>query len=106
LFRKWAEVDPVRLPHGPARRTLAVGEKTLLVEWSLPKGTSVDLHQHDHEQAGYVVAGSIEMTIGNETCVLRPGDGYVAPGGALHGATAIEDSRVVDIFAPVREDYI
>lgn len=90
---------------GAVRRTLAVGERTLLVEWSMQKGAEVALHQHEYEQIGYLVSGAIAMTIGDETVRLSPGDGYVAPGGVKHGATALEDSRIVDVFHPARQDY-
>jgi quercetin dioxygenase-like cupin family protein len=105
LFRKWREAPEVQVNPSAARRTLAVGEKTLLVEWTMQKGAEVPLHDHEHEQIGYVVAGAIDLTIGDDTQRLEPGDGYVAPPGVRHGAVALEDSRVVDVFAPVREDY-
>lgn len=106
MFRKWTDAKAVEAALSATRRTLAVGEKTLLVEWTLLKGSAVHLHQHEYEQIGYVASGAIEMTIGDQKQRLNPGDGYVAPGGVPHGATAIEDSRVVDVFAPVRPDYV
>lgn len=105
MFRKWQEGIPVEAAPGAIRRTLAVGDKTLLVEWRIDKGATVPLHQHPHEQTGYLADGEMDMTIGEETLRMLPGDGYVAPGGVPHGMVAIKDCRIVDVFAPVREDY-
>lgn len=106
VFKKHSEAQPVQATPGAVRRTLAVGERTLLVEWRMAKGSEVPLHQHEYEQAGYLVSGQIEMTIGGVTQRLEPGDGYVAPPGVPHGAVAQEDSVIVDIFSPVRPDYV
>ncbi|MCL4464839.1 MAG: cupin domain-containing protein [Chloroflexi bacterium] len=105
MFRKWSEGVAVEAVPGAVRRTLAVGEKTLLVEWQIRGGAEVPLHQHPHEQTGYLVSGAGDMTIGEETRRLQQGDAYVAPGGVPHGLVAVEDCRIVDVFAPVREDY-
>ncbi len=106
MFKKHGEAKPVQAAPGAVRRTLAVGERTLLVEWTMAKGAEVRLHQHEYEQAGYLVSGGIDMTIGDETQHLGPGDGYVAPPGVPHGAVAQVDSVIVDIFSPVRPDYV
>ena len=105
MFKKWSQAEAVEAAPGAFRRTLAYGDKTLLVEWRILKGSGIPMHQHPHEQTGYLVAGVFEMTIGEETCRLEPGDGYAAVGGVPHGGTAVEECRIVDIFAPVREEY-
>lgn len=105
MFRKWSEAVPVEAAPGAIRRTLAVGDKTLLVEWRIRKDATVPLHQHPHEQTGYLAEGEMDMTIGEETRRMLPGDGYLAPGGVPHGMVAIADCLIVDVFSPVREDY-
>ena len=105
MFRKWSEGVPVEAAPGAFRRTLAFGEKTLLVEWRISKDATVPLHEHPHEQTGYLAEGEMDMTIGGETRRMLPGDGYTAPGGIPHGMVAIADCRIVDVFAPVREEY-
>ena len=106
MYGKRSEAKAVEAAPGAIRRTLAVGERTLLVEWEMRKGSEVKLHQHDYEQIGYLASGSIDMMIGDVTRRLEPGDGYVAPPNVVHGALAREDSRIGDVFAPVRPDYI
>jgi quercetin dioxygenase-like cupin family protein len=83
------------------------GER-MMVNWvTIEPQQTVPRHQHEHEQAGLVIEGEIALTIGNETRVLHPGNGYVIPSGLPHAATAgPEGCLVVDIFAPPREDYL
>ncbi|MHB1134536.1 MAG: cupin domain-containing protein [Chloroflexota bacterium] len=105
MFRKWSEAEPVEAVPGAVRRTLAYGDKMLLVEWQIGSGAGIPLHQHPHEQTGYVISGSLDMTIGDETRRLEPGDGYLAPANVLHSAIAHDDCRIVDVFSPMREEY-
>ena len=63
-------------------------------------------HTHPHEQAGLVLQGEFEFTIGGETKWVRPGDAYVIPGGVEHSLVGSDGwSLVLDIFSPPREEY-
>ena len=78
----------------------------MLSRLELDEGSVVPLHQHPHEQAGMLLEGEMELTIGDETRELRPGDAYVIPGGVMHSATAVGGPVIVlDIFSPPREEY-
>jgi quercetin dioxygenase-like cupin family protein len=82
------------------------GERAMLNWIELAPGSVVPLHSHDNEQLGFVISGQITLTIGGEEHVLREGDGYTMPGGIEHqGVAGPEGCVVVDVFAPVREDY-
>jgi quercetin dioxygenase-like cupin family protein len=106
IFGLNAETPPVEPTPGVLRRTLVWGERMLFVEFVLPKGSGVPPHHHPHEQVGYVVSGRMEFTIGDEVRVLGPGDAYLMPGDVGHSTRALEDSVVIDVFSPVREDYL
>lgn len=99
-------VELVPIAAGSWRRTLGWGERTLLSEVVFEPEGIVPPHQHPHEQTGYVVRGAIEFTIGDQAVVLRAGDAYVIPGNVPHACRALEDSIAVDIFSPVREEYV
>lgn len=88
------------------RKTLVYGEKTLLTEFRLEKGAVLPEHSHSHEQTGYLVSGRIDLTIGDETHRVDPGGSWCIPGNVAHRAVAHEDSVAIEIFSPVREDYI
>ena len=64
------------------------------------------LHRHPHSQITYIQAGAFKVHIGAETRVLRGGDFYLIPTGVEHGVEALEDSILVDFFAPMREDFV
>jgi len=82
------------------------GNEMLLSTADLDANAIVPIHSHPHEQAGVVISGRIELTIGGETHWLKPGDTYIIPGGVEHGAmTGDAPARVLDIFSPVRDDY-
>ena len=91
---------------GIEQKTLVYGEKTLMTEFLLKKGSSLPRHSHPHEQTGYLVKGKIRLSIGAEEFEAHPGDSWCIPGGVEHGAEIIEDSVAIEVFSPVREDYL
>jgi quercetin dioxygenase-like cupin family protein len=91
---------------GVRMKTLVYGEKTLMTEFRLAQGADLPAHQHPHEQTGYLVSGWIDLTIDGVVHAVRPGDSWCIPGGTTHSAKAREDSAALEVFAPVREDYL
>lgn len=83
------------------------GDKMLVSVVDLDANTQLPNHSHPHEQAGTVISGTMTLTIAGETRHLQPGDTYLIPGGVAHSAfTGDSPARVIDIFSPVREDYM
>jgi quercetin dioxygenase-like cupin family protein len=100
------EATPVSSPElGVQRQILAFNKNLMLVRHQLVKGWQGTSHKHPHDQLVYMVRGSILFTAGGKTVELHPGDSVIAPGGMEHQATALEDSEVLDVFNPYREDY-
>jgi quercetin dioxygenase-like cupin family protein len=91
---------------GIEQKTLVYGKKTLMTEFLLKKGSSLPVHSHPHEQTGYLVSGHIVLTIGGEQHDTLPGDSWCIAGDVLHSAEMLEDSVAVEVFSPVREEYI
>jgi quercetin dioxygenase-like cupin family protein len=87
-------------------KTLVYGEKTLMVEFRLAAGADLPSHQHPHEQTGYLVSGRIDLTIDGVVHAVRPGDSWCIPGDVPHSAVAHADSVALEVFSPVREDYL
>ncbi|HEY3065872.1 MAG TPA: cupin domain-containing protein [Methylomirabilota bacterium] len=87
------------------RRVLA-GEKEMLVWWSMKAGVHASAHRHPHEQAFWVVSGCMDFRLGNERRMCRAGDVGLIPGGVEHEAWFPEDTEVIDVFAPPREDFL
>jgi quercetin dioxygenase-like cupin family protein len=91
---------------GVDQKTLVYGEKTLMTEFRLQKGCAIPLHAHPHEQTGYLVEGRLQLTVGEVKYEVQSGDSWCIPGGVEHGADVIENAVAIEVFAPVREDYL
>lgn len=98
---------PVFSPEaGLSRQVLAYSDKLMLVRHLMEKGWTGARHSHPHEQLVYIVSGHIQFKGGERTFDARKGDSFVVPGGIEHQANAIDESEVLDVFTPVREDYM
>jgi len=91
---------------GIRRKTLCHGAETLMSEFRLLAGFPLPMHDHPQEQTGYLVCGRLRLTIGDETRDLAPGDSWSIPGGVRHGAEVLEDAVAIEVFSPVRADYL
>jgi len=106
MFYKKNETGYKAIKEGILLKTLVYGEKTLLCEFRLEKGKMVPSHKHPHEQTEYLVEGRMKFIIGDERFDAEPGDSWCIPGDVEHAAEVLEDSVVVAVFSPVREDYL
>ena len=87
-------------------RKIVTGEKEMLVFWRARAGSHAAAHRHPNEQIFVMLSGKMKFRIGDETRVCGKGDVCVIPGGVEHEAWWLEDTEVVDIFAPPREDFL
>lgn len=71
----------------------------------LEPDTPIPIHNHPHEQVTYLLHGRMEFVVGDEKRTMEPGDIAIIPGGVPHGGHAITECRVIDVFAPARDDY-
>jgi quercetin dioxygenase-like cupin family protein len=92
--------------NGIQRQIFGYDDKVMLVKAKFEKGAVGAMHQHPHSQVTYVRGGAFEMTIGNETKLLKDGDGYYVPPNVIHGVVCIEPGMLVDAFSPLREDFL
>jgi quercetin dioxygenase-like cupin family protein len=87
-------------------KTMVYGEKSLLSEFRMEQGSQLPFHAHPQEQSGYLIAGRIRLTIGDEAFEVEPGDSWSVPGGVTHRAEILADAVAIEVFSPVREDYL
>jgi unsaturated pyranuronate lyase len=88
------------------QKTLVHGERTLMVEFRLDPGARIPPHSHPHEQIGYLVSGCLELAVAGRSFTARAGDSWCIPGQVEHSAQAHETTVAVEVFSPVREDYL
>ncbi|MBE0698766.1 MAG: cupin domain-containing protein [Anaerolineaceae bacterium] len=106
MFYKHSEDGFRPVIPGIQLKTLVYGEKSSLTAFHLAKDSLLPRHSHPHEQTGYLISGHMRLTVGTETLDAFPGDSWCVPGGVEHFAEIVEDSFAIEVFSPVREDYL
>jgi quercetin dioxygenase-like cupin family protein len=91
---------------GIRRQIMAYDGQLMMVKVHFEKGAVGTMHEHYHSQATYVVSGSFELRIGDQTEILGPGDGYYVAPDELHGCVCLEEGVLIDTFSPVRADFL
>jgi len=87
-------------------KTLCYGDSMLMTEFLLRKDTILPEHSHPNEQTGYLVKGNIRLFIGDAVRDLIPGDSWNIAKDVKHRAEILEGSVAIEVFSPVREDYL
>ncbi len=105
-FIKGKDVEWETVGEGVERQVLGYDEKILLAKVKFDKGGIGPMHEHYHSQVTYVVSGKFELTIGKETKVMEGGDSFYIPPNTLHGAICLEAGVLIDVFSPIREDFM
>jgi len=98
---EWEDAEP-----GVRRRILQAQGRLMLMEVQFAAGAAGYEHSHVHEQISYCVAGRFEYSLDGQTHLLSAGASIYVPGGARHGAKALEPGTLIDVFTPVREDLL
>ncbi len=91
---------------GIEMKTLVYGENSLLTRFHLKKGKELPRHSHLHEQTGFLVSGKIKLFIKEEEFFAEPGDTWSIKGDIPHWVEILEDSVVIEVFSPLREEYL
>lgn len=87
-------------------KTKVYGNNMILTEFILSKGSILPEHQHVYEQIGYLVKGEIQLYINGVSKNIKPGDSWSIESNIKHKAEVVDDSLAIEIFNPVREDYL
>lgn len=106
MFTKKDSAGFKPLIDGITMRALAWEEKTLLCEFKLEKGSKIPPHKHPYEQTGYLVSGKLNFRIDNKWNPAESGDSWSIPENVEHEVEVLEDSVVLELFSPIRPDYL
>ena len=99
------DINPVIAPEGIQRRTLAFNQDAMLCNFDMAKGSKIPLHNHKHTQIGYIIRGIVKFITEKGDFIVKAGDSYVFNGFEKHGAEILEDSEVIEVFTPCRDEY-
>jgi quercetin dioxygenase-like cupin family protein len=100
------EIEWEPVAEGMKRKIMAYDEKAMLVKVAFEKGGIGKVHQHPHIQITHVESGSFETEINGEKKVLNAGDAFYIPTNVWHGVVCLEAGVLIDMFSPMREDFI
>jgi quercetin dioxygenase-like cupin family protein len=105
LHHKWTDIPKEQLNEALARK-IVTGEKVMLAQVFLTKGAVVPEHHHESEQLSYVLEGALRFKLDGREIEVRSGEVLVIPSHAPHGVVALEDTLDLDIFSPIRQDWL
>jgi quercetin dioxygenase-like cupin family protein len=102
----WDSIPVEHLEEG-VERQMIVGESLMICRLRFAPNVVTPAHDHPHEQMTIVEQGRVRFTIGDEQRLARAGDVLHFPPGTWHGATILDEEVIlVDIFTPIREDFL
>jgi len=104
-LHRWDEIALEKITEMMSQKIIT-GEREMLAQIYLKRGALIPLHSHASEQMTYVLQGSLRFTIGHEEVVVREGEVLHIPADVAHQAEALEDTFELDVFSPIRADWL
>lgn len=106
VFIEDKDVSWQNMGQGVKRKIMSWDESLMLVKVEFEQGGIGSIHHHYHTQITHIEKGVFEVQIGDEKKVLSAGDGFYVPPNIPHGAICLEAGVLIDVFSPMREDFI
>ncbi|MBN2012815.1 cupin domain-containing protein [candidate division KSB1 bacterium] len=103
---KSAEIPVDIMAPGITRQIMGYQSDLMLVKVYFEQGAVAAIHDHPHQQVGYVLKGKFEVDIDGHKEILSAGDAFSAPSGVKHGVVALEEGIIIDTFSPMRADFL
>jgi unsaturated pyranuronate lyase len=104
-LHRWDEIALEKVTEMISRKIVS-GEREMMAQIYLKRGALVPIHTHDSEQMTYILQGALRFHIEGEEIIVREGEVLHIPSRLPHQAEALEDTLELDVFSPVREDWI
>ena len=105
-FLREDEMTWEELGGGVSRQITGFNTQIMMVKVKLNKGSIGSPHHHFHSQTTYVASGTFEFTVGDEKQLIKQGDAVYIKPNILHSALCLEEGVLIDVFAPIREDFL
>jgi quercetin dioxygenase-like cupin family protein len=104
-LHRWDEIALEKVTEMISRKIVS-GEREMLAQTYLKRGALVPLHTHESEQMTYVLQGALRFLVEGEEIIVREGEVLHIPSGTPHQTEALEDTFELDVFSPVRADWL
>ena len=102
---RWDEIALEKITEMISQKIIA-GEREMLAQIYLKRGALVPMHKHESEQMTYILQGALRCLVDGEEITVREGEVLHIPSGTPHQAEALEDTFELDVFSPVRKDWV
>ena len=102
---KWESV-PLEMMSDVISRRIFTGEKAMVAQVFISKDAVVPLHQHESEQITYILKGALKFELQGREVIVREGEVLLIPSNVPHRAIALEDTLDLDVFSPIRADWL
>jgi quercetin dioxygenase-like cupin family protein len=104
-YVSWESV-PLEIMSDMISRKIVTGDKAMVAQVFLKKDAVVPEHHHDSEQITYILEGALKFEIEGREVIVRKGEVLSIPSNVPHRAVALEDTVDLDIFSPIRTDWL
>ena len=104
-LHRWDEIALEKVTEMLSRK-LVTGEKEMLAQIYLKRGALVPMHAHESEQMTYILQGALRFFIEGEEITVREGEVLHIPSRTPHQAEALEDTLELDVFSPIRSEWV
>jgi quercetin dioxygenase-like cupin family protein len=104
-LHRWDEIALEKITEMISQKIVA-GEREMLAQIYLKRGALVPMHAHESEQMTYILQGALRFLVGGEEVIVREGEVLHIPSRLPHQAEALEDTLELDVFSPVRSDWL
>ena len=104
-LHRWDEIALEKVTEMMSQKIIT-GEREMLAQIYLKRGALIPLHSHESEQMTYILQGALRFLVGNEEVVVREGEVLHIPAHVQHQAEALEDTFELDVFSPIRTDWL
>jgi len=104
-LHRWDEIALEKITEMMSQKIVA-GDREMLAQTYLKRGALVPLHAHESEQMTYVLQGSLRFVVDGEEIIVREGEVLHIPAWTPHQAEALEDTFELDVFSPIRKEWV
>jgi quercetin dioxygenase-like cupin family protein len=104
-LHRWDEIALQKITEMMSQKIIA-GERQMLAQIYLKRGALIPMHSHESEQMTYILQGALRFVVDGEEIVLREGEVMHIPANVAHQAEALEDTFELDVFSPVRAEWM